>query len=109
VREHDVPAAVVVKHCNPCGVATGATLSEAYRAAREADALSAFGASWRSTAWSTRRPRRRWRDLPRGRGGARASSDEALAVLHGQEEPPAALDSADGSRPIAPGAVDEAT
>ena len=44
VREHtDGPAAVVVKHTNPCGVATGATLAAAYRAAREADALSAFG------------------------------------------------------------------
>ncbi len=43
VREHDRPAAVVIKHTNPCGVATGGTLVEAYRAAREADALSAFG------------------------------------------------------------------
>jgi phosphoribosylaminoimidazolecarboxamide formyltransferase/IMP cyclohydrolase len=32
-----------VKHTNPCGVATAATLVEAYRIAREADALSAFG------------------------------------------------------------------
>ncbi len=43
VREFEAPAAVVVKHTNPCGVAVGASLSEAYRAAREADALSAFG------------------------------------------------------------------
>jgi phosphoribosylaminoimidazolecarboxamide formyltransferase/IMP cyclohydrolase len=43
VREFDRPAAVVVKHTNPCGVAVGASLAEAYRAAREADALSAFG------------------------------------------------------------------
>ncbi len=43
VREHDAPAAVVVKHTNPCGVATGNTLAEAYRTARDADALSAFG------------------------------------------------------------------
>jgi phosphoribosylaminoimidazolecarboxamide formyltransferase/IMP cyclohydrolase len=43
VRELIGPAAVVVKHTNPCGVATGATLAEAYHAAREADALSAFG------------------------------------------------------------------
>jgi phosphoribosylaminoimidazolecarboxamide formyltransferase/IMP cyclohydrolase len=41
--EFDEPAAVVVKHTNPCGVATGATTSEAYVRAREADALSAFG------------------------------------------------------------------
>jgi phosphoribosylaminoimidazolecarboxamide formyltransferase/IMP cyclohydrolase len=41
--EFDEPAAVVVKHTNPCGVATGGTTSEAYVRAREADALSAFG------------------------------------------------------------------
>jgi len=38
VREFDGPAAVVVKHTNPCGVATASTLEEAYRIAREADA-----------------------------------------------------------------------
>ncbi|MFO0555562.1 MAG: bifunctional phosphoribosylaminoimidazolecarboxamide formyltransferase/IMP cyclohydrolase [Polyangiaceae bacterium] len=43
VREHAVPAAVVVKHTNPCGVATGSTLEAAYRAARAADETSAFG------------------------------------------------------------------
>lgn len=43
VREFAQPAAVVVKHTNPCGVATAATLVDAYRAAREADALSAYG------------------------------------------------------------------
>jgi phosphoribosylaminoimidazolecarboxamide formyltransferase/IMP cyclohydrolase len=36
-------AAVVVKHTNPCGVATGASASEAYVRARDADPLSAFG------------------------------------------------------------------
>jgi len=37
------PAAVVIKHTNPCGVATGANLADAYVRARDADALSAFG------------------------------------------------------------------
>ena len=41
--EFDEPAAVVIKHTNPCGVATGASPAEAYVRAREADALSAFG------------------------------------------------------------------
>ncbi|HJN43248.1 MAG: bifunctional phosphoribosylaminoimidazolecarboxamide formyltransferase/inosine monophosphate cyclohydrolase [Acidobacteria bacterium] len=41
--EFDEPAAVVVKHMNPCGVATAASLSEAYVMAREVDPLSAFG------------------------------------------------------------------
>ena len=37
------PAAVVIKHTNPCGVATGAALDEVYVRARDADPLSAFG------------------------------------------------------------------
>ncbi len=41
--EFTEPAAVVIKHTNPCGVATGATAAEAYLRAREADPLSAFG------------------------------------------------------------------
>jgi phosphoribosylaminoimidazolecarboxamide formyltransferase/IMP cyclohydrolase len=43
VREHTRPTAVVVKHTNPCGVATADVLGDAYRAARDADAVSAFG------------------------------------------------------------------
>jgi phosphoribosylaminoimidazolecarboxamide formyltransferase/IMP cyclohydrolase len=36
-------AAVVIKHTNPCGVATGTSAADAYLRAREADPLSAFG------------------------------------------------------------------
>lgn len=42
-REFDAPAAVVVKHASPCGVAVHSSLPEAFVLAREADALSAFG------------------------------------------------------------------
>ena len=37
------PACVIVKHANPCGVALGATLVEAYEAAFACDSVSAFG------------------------------------------------------------------
>jgi phosphoribosylaminoimidazolecarboxamide formyltransferase/IMP cyclohydrolase len=37
------PTVVIVKHANPCGVATGATLIEAYEAAFACDTVSAFG------------------------------------------------------------------
>ncbi len=37
------PTVVIVKHANPCGVASGASLAEAYRAALECDPVSAFG------------------------------------------------------------------
>jgi phosphoribosylaminoimidazolecarboxamide formyltransferase/IMP cyclohydrolase len=43
VREFDRPAAVVVKHTNPCGVAVAGSPLDAYRAAREADPVSAYG------------------------------------------------------------------
>jgi phosphoribosylaminoimidazolecarboxamide formyltransferase/IMP cyclohydrolase len=43
VRELTEPAAVIVKHTNPCGVAVAADLAAAYRIAREADPVSAFG------------------------------------------------------------------
>ena len=43
VLEFDEPAAAVIKHTNPCGVATGASIADAYVRARDADALAAFG------------------------------------------------------------------
>ena len=43
VREFAEPAAVVIKHNNPCGAAVAATLVEAFRKAYEGDPLSAFG------------------------------------------------------------------
>ncbi len=39
----DTPAATVIKHTNPCGVAVGTTLVEAYQKAFNADSVSAFG------------------------------------------------------------------
>jgi len=43
VRDFTRPAVSIVKHGNPCGVATAASLEEAYLAAAESDRLSAFG------------------------------------------------------------------
>lgn len=39
----DGPACAIIKHANPCGVARGATLAEAYKAAFDCDRTSAFG------------------------------------------------------------------
>jgi len=39
----DKPCVVIVKHNNPCGVATGGTIGEAYRRAFMADRVAAFG------------------------------------------------------------------
>ena len=43
VREFTLPACVIVKHANPCGVSVGASIEEAYEAALAADPLSAYG------------------------------------------------------------------
>ena len=43
VKTFDVPACVIVKHANPCGVAIGASAAEAYSKAFKTDPTSAFG------------------------------------------------------------------
>ena len=43
VMEFSEPAAVVIKHTNPCGAATGSGPADAYVRARDADSLAAFG------------------------------------------------------------------
>ncbi len=43
VHTFTMPACVITKHANPCGVAVGAGPAEAYRRALECDSLSAFG------------------------------------------------------------------
>lgn len=43
VKEFDIPACVIVKHANPCGVAVGQGILEAYSKAYKTDPTSAFG------------------------------------------------------------------
>ena len=43
VLELDAPAAAIIKHSNPCGVARAASLAEAYANALDCDRTSAFG------------------------------------------------------------------
>jgi phosphoribosylaminoimidazolecarboxamide formyltransferase/IMP cyclohydrolase len=42
-QEFDGPGVAIIKHTNPCGAATGASILEAYQKALEADPVSAFG------------------------------------------------------------------
>ena len=43
VKSFSEPACVIVKHANPCGVATGGSLQDAYERAFRTDPVSAFG------------------------------------------------------------------
>uniref|UniRef100_A0A7V4XUH7 Bifunctional purine biosynthesis protein PurH n=1 Tax=Acidobacterium capsulatum TaxID=33075 RepID=A0A7V4XUH7_9BACT len=42
-QEFDEPMVAIIKHTNPCGAATGASVVEAYRKALATDPVSAFG------------------------------------------------------------------
>jgi phosphoribosylaminoimidazolecarboxamide formyltransferase / IMP cyclohydrolase len=42
-HDHDLPCVAIIKHANPCGLAVGADLEQAYRRALECDPLSAYG------------------------------------------------------------------
>ena len=42
-QEFDEPTVIIVKHTNPCGAATGATILEAYQKALACDPVSAYG------------------------------------------------------------------
>lgn len=41
--DHDTPAVAVIKHANPCGIATAATIAEAHVLAHACDPISAYG------------------------------------------------------------------
>ncbi len=43
VKQFDAPACVIVKHANPCGVAVGTDIKDAYERAFKTDPTSAFG------------------------------------------------------------------
>jgi phosphoribosylaminoimidazolecarboxamide formyltransferase/IMP cyclohydrolase len=43
VMEFQEPATAIIKHTNPCGIATAATLAESYKKALAVDPVSAFG------------------------------------------------------------------
>jgi phosphoribosylaminoimidazolecarboxamide formyltransferase/IMP cyclohydrolase len=43
VREFEAPTCVIVKHLTPCGIASNASIVEAYQRAHEVDPVSAFG------------------------------------------------------------------
>ena len=66
------PTVVIVKHANPCGVASGDSLLDAWKQALACDSVSAFGGIVAVNRHARRRDRRGdLRHLHRGRGRAR--------------------------------------
>ena len=89
VKTFDAPACVIVKHANPCGVAVGAHLVEAYGKAWKTDPTSAYGgilAFNRPVDEATARADRRQQAVRRGADRARLHARGARAVRR-QAEP----------------------
>ena len=84
-EEFELPACTIIKHNNPCGVAVGGSVLEAYSAAFACDPLSAFGGVDLRQPRDRRRLRRSAAEaVLRGhhralvhRGGARAALQQA--------------------------------
>ena len=102
-REFALPACVIVKHANPCGVAVGATIEEAYDKALASDPVSAYGgivvlnrdvdaAARREARRAVRRGalraglRRRRARGTAAKAGGRASSSTASAARRRREQ-----------------------
>jgi phosphoribosylaminoimidazolecarboxamide formyltransferase/IMP cyclohydrolase len=102
----ETPAVAIVKHANPCGVALGADLADAYSRALACDPVSAYGGIVAATArrrrrsptssprWSWRRAqtRRLWRSSRRSRtcdSSSRTASPIRRPVRCGSKASPA--------------------
>ena len=84
------PAVAIIKHANPCGVARGASLVEAYLAALRCDPVSAFGGivalNGRLDAAAAREIVKIFTEVI----VAPEADDDAIAIVAGQAEPAAA-------------------
>ena len=89
------PACVIVKHANPCGVAEGASLLEAYRKALACDPVSAFGGIVALNRTLDAEAARAITEIFTEVIIAPDATDEAIAIVGGEEEPAAAA----GRRP----------
>jgi len=81
IQEFRGPAAAIIKHTNPCGVAEAETLEEAYLRALEADPVSAYGGIAAFNRTLDGATAKRLSDIFLEVVAAPAFSPEALAIL----------------------------
>ena len=87
--DFDQPAVVIIKHANPCGIAIGTDLAEAYRKALATDPDSAFGGVVAVNRPLTSAVAEQITDgVHRGRRRTRVRARSARTA-HPEEEPPA--------------------
>ena len=86
IREFALPAVVIVKHANPCGVAIAGTIEEAWERALAADPVSAFGCvAILNRPVSTALGRAHRRALRRGAAAHRSYDDGAVEALRAKK------------------------
>lgn len=86
VEEYRAPTVVLIKHTNPCGIASHAELAEAFRRAHASDPVAAYGCIMATNrtidAATAQEMRRRVMDIVL----APDYDDEALAILNRKRE-----------------------
>ncbi len=85
VGEFEVPAAVIVKHNNPCGAAVGTTVEQAFERALATDPVSAFGGVMVFNRPVSRQLAEQLHEMFIELVFAPAYDDDALAVLQKKE------------------------
>jgi phosphoribosylaminoimidazolecarboxamide formyltransferase/IMP cyclohydrolase len=81
----DQPTVAIVKHANPCGIAVGATIEEAYGRAHATDPISAFGGIIAANRTVTAAMADQVKDVFTEVIVAPDYEDEALAILKGKK------------------------
>ena len=85
-RDHgDRPTVAIVKHANPCGVAVGATIEDAYQRAHATDPVSAFGGIIAANRTVTAAMADRVKDVFTEVIVAPDFEDEALSILQSKK------------------------
>jgi phosphoribosylaminoimidazolecarboxamide formyltransferase/IMP cyclohydrolase len=83
--DHDQPAVAIIKHANPCGIAIGATIADAYVRAHACDPVSAFGGVIAANRLVTLEAARAIADVFTEVVVAPAFDDDALEVLRAKK------------------------
>ena len=86
------PCVAIIKHANPCGIAVGADIASAHRKAHACDPVSAFGGVIAANREVDLTMAEQVAEVFTEVVVAPAFTDDAVAVLTGEEEHPAAAD-----------------
>ena len=86
VQEFEEPAAVAVKHANPCGIAVGQDIYTAYERAYEADPVSIFGGIVALNRTVDARTAKKMQEIFLEVIIAPDYAEEALAILAGKKD-----------------------